>query len=259
MRHDYSLYEGVGGKLYTLIQLHIAVRRKLLDKFHWFKKLKWSSETIVNYMKTVHSLCLQLIGSQRKKFKDREIAFYTGESGIYALGVHLGVILNDSKLIESSLNNLIDLFKYVCLHHQKLEYELLYGVPGFLYSLLYVNQCLDNSGNNYKRSLIKDMALKCLDYIIQHGHCLYEQEKKIKQYAYYLVYTFYGAEYTGGAHGLSGNLVLLISVYKQFPDLVSKTQIGNISKILKSLEFMLSLQNTKTKFKVIKLIFYNYS
>ena len=244
---DYSLYDGIGSKLFVLLRLHTALQRDLIDS-HFKSELKLSREALVGTMKQVLSVCLSIIQKKRNSNSKRRIAFYTGESGVYALGIQLGVLAFDDSLVNQNFNHLLDLYSYLVKNKAYVQYELLYGVPGFLYAILYTHKHLRGYDfDSRKLDRIEEMVDACVNLIVKHGDDRFKVQKNHSVNMYNLVYDFHGSEYTGGAHGLAGNLMVLMLVYQEFPRLICSDQKDNIAKIMNSMEFLLSIQNLPAK------------
>ena len=233
------MYHGVSSKIFTLFRLLSALDKNLIDS-DWLTQMDLTRSKIIDAMTRVHHVCLAILRKKKAKKGKRRIAFYTGESGLFALGVQLGMATRNQQLIEDNLKAMIEVFDFIRVNSEHVKYELLYGVPGFLYSVLYAHSFLKSAPSSEYSEKMRHIAETCFDMILAHGQARFKSLEQVKGSR--LVYEFHGTEYSGGAHGLSGNLMILLLTLREFPDMIRKSRLNQIIEILDSYEFILSIQ-----------------
>lgn len=100
-------------------------------------------------------------------------------------------------------------------------WELLYGVPGFLYCFLELQSAYDNLEEELFRTKFAPISMQITRDIIHQGVATYEELYKTKlnmvgelPETFRLMYLFHKKEYLGGAHGLAGNINILLLSFK---------------------------------------------
>lgn len=244
---DYSMYNGVGGSFYLFLKLlnEIANRPQIesllvqieLRKTYLEKNLAIMFSKISRFVKEKVS----------KKGKKRRIAFLTGESGFYYLAVRYGLLVNRKDIVKEYLEKFRQLFNFVTASSSVLDFELLYGVPGFLYSVLRLRSELIKANDSCWKDTIAElntMILRGVKMTVQIGRYEYQKLRAKKPTApFRLVYYFHGSEYTGGAHGLAGNLMIFFLCFLRAPEILKEMQEEDMRDIYCSFEFLLSIQN----------------
>lgn len=133
--------------------------------------------------------------------------------------MHLAYIKRNLALFRENEERIYRCFNTLKAGLKKTQWELLYGVPGFLYAVLELQKAYDSAEELFKTNF-SPMAMELTEMIIDKGVSSYEELKKTKinidklPEDFRLVYFFYKSEYLGGAHGLGGNLNIILTSMK---------------------------------------------
>ncbi|XP_043252917.1 lanC-like protein 2 isoform X1 [Colletes gigas] len=202
---DYSVYTGSAGIAYMFYQYG-----KCLNKPVYIDK---ATELL--------SICVQKFTSKK------EITFLTGIVGPLALSA---VVLHSQGNKEESQNmisKLKSLRGRVLVNHSNLPDELLYGLAGYLFALLFLN-------SNISPPPIEDELIKeVIHFIIQSGK-IYSATRQCKSP---LMYAWHNTEYIGGAHGLAGILYILLQARQYLTQAQLNEDIKPALQYLKSLQY----------------------
>ena len=226
---DPSFYTGTGGNIYLYWRQYLFYNK--------------SPESLKNFETALHTN-LNVLYS--KKPNDYSNSFFMGDSGFYLFECIYSIETNNQNYFMEYFKKLISLYKLG--NSTQLELEILYGIAGYLYSLLFLKKYLNYQNKiNFPFNIIKtldDTIKKLFSDIINSGI------DNMKRYKWNkcLLYPFplgdkHAYFYLGAAHGLIGNIYLLLSTIKTYPELLN----DNIKKILiQNINYIKSLQITKT-------------
>ena len=234
-----SFYTGTGGNIYLYWRQYLFHKKSP----EYLKKFQHALETNLNIIKNCG------------KNKTTN-SFFMGDSGIYLFCCIFGIETKKNDYFIKYFNELIDLKNLV--GEVQLELELLYGIPGYLYSLLVLKKYL----SSVKQTISFPKEEKVLDAIIQDIFAIII-DKGIENMINYncnkcLLYPFPLDDddpyfYLGAAHGLIGILYILLSTIKFYPKLLEyennkiKMQFGNLEKLFKTnLNYIKNLQIQST-------------
>ena len=241
--YDISFYTGTGGNIYLYWRQYLFHNKssKFLNKF---KDALETNLKILNYIKS----------------ENDSNSFFFGDTGIYLFCCIYGIETKNKKYFIEYFNKLIDLKNLS--NNMELELELLYGISGYLYSLLFLKKYLLSfkhlmtfqKEENQLNNIIKELFFE----IIGKGI------KCMKNYKWNkcLLYPFplndqYETLYLGAAHGLIGVIYMLLCCIKIYPKLLScenndissfiKQNYGSLENFLIiNLNYIKSLQNEST-------------
>ena len=180
-----------------------------------------------------------------------------GDSGIYMFYCIYALEIKNEELFNKFIDKLIKL--KTISDNKYAEVELLYGISGYLYSLLFLKKYLIKNSVN---GIVKSIHTKNLDNSIKDifNILLNVGIKSMIKYKWdnSLLYPFpmSGRKepkfYLGAAHGLIGALYMLLSTIKFFPEL-SKQQVkinsNNISienLLINNIKYIQTLQIKST-------------
>jgi hypothetical protein len=169
-------------------------------------------------------------------------------TGIYLFGCIYGIEAKNTKIFDEYFNQLINMKNI----GTDLELELLYGITGYLYALLFLKKYLLSVKKELsfvkEEKILDNTIIDVFNEIISTGIAYMQSYKWNKC----LVYPFpIGDEpefYLGAAHGLIGVIYLILCTIKTYPNLMtnnSKTlyPYENLSDLIKrNLDYIKSLQ-----------------
>lgn len=134
--------------------------------------------------------------------------------------MHLAYIDKDVGLFRQNEQRLLECYEYYKKQKEKMMWELLYGAPGFLYVFLELQKEYDKHPSEAYRTNFSAISKALTIDIIQSGVASYTEISKIKVNVedpktklpedFRLTYLFHKKEYLGGAHGLGGNINILL-------------------------------------------------
>lgn len=182
----------------------------LIDSRRYLESAVSQFEALTKYADTI-----------KESERDLMISFCFSKASIYLSGCHLGYLTNDPRLFRNCLERLLSYHPYIVSHRSQLEMEVLYGVPGYLYMLLELqDQYFNKTKCDFSVTLTKEVS-ELVEIVVDHGIANYVKfsgktvELSSLPSNFRLVYCFGDSEYLGGAHGLTGVLnMLLISLEK---------------------------------------------
>ena len=237
--NDTSFYTGTGGNIYLYWRQYLFYNKSS----KYLKKFTEAIETNLNIINNI------------KNIKDTN-SFFFGDSGIYLFCCIYGIETKNNQYFIDYFNKLINLKNID--NNNKLELELLYGITGYLYSLLFLKKYLlsvKNKINFTKEEKVLDNTIKDLFIeLIKKG---IEQMNNYK-WDKCLLYPFPLYEdsylYLGAAHGLIGVIYILLCTIKLYPNLLSyednnitpliKEKFGDLSNLfITNLNYIKLLQN----------------
>ena len=183
-----------------------------------------------------------------------QIPFFFGDSGIYLFCCIYGIETNNNKYFIEYFNKLINLKNLG--KNFVLELELLYGITGYLYSLLFLKKYLLSKKIPFpnEEKILNETIKKIFFELIKKGidnMSLYHWNKCLL-FPFPLNYED-SYLYLGAAHGLIGVLYILLCTIKMYPNLLTyednnispliKQNFGNLQKLLiLNLNYVKSLQ-----------------
>lgn len=212
------LYIGAGGNAY----LHWKLSR--------FYEIEGDADrSSIHMMRALEAVNTSLMLLD-KKSQESGIAFYIGATGVHALAA---VIYNQYKEPPKTQYHLEKLISFLsrCLAIDTPD-ELLFGRAGFLSCFLFVKKHLPSE--LCEKLQISSVMRQVFDCIISSGQEQASHDPTAKRMC--LKYFFYGSDYLGAAHGISGILYILL----QFPDWCKEPEV--IPWILGSLDHLVSIQ-----------------
>jgi len=230
---DYSLYTGSGGNTYLYWRIYLLNKNSLGSNSDLQIKA-------LNYFKdAITSNCNLVKEDDSLEHYDPPPSFFMGPAGIFTMSCIYAVETKDEKMFNQNLKNLLSL-KSICFS-KSTEYEVLYGVAGYLYSLLLVSKICKTQFTTFNLDLIifditkelfkvginfkKEYSTNCLVYPWPKNKV--KNKKDI---------------YLGAAHGVFGCLYMFIkslTYLKNYKD----DLILKISKEVKSsLDFLITIQ-----------------
>ena len=240
-----SFYTGTGGNIYIYWKQYLFYDKKkdYLEKFQ-------------DALKTNLSIINKVNEGEEKSTN----SFFMGDSGIYLFYCIYANEIKNTELFIENFNKLINLKNISNI--KNCEIELLYGTSGYLYSLLFLKKFLNNSndlkiGNNITKTL--DNAIIEIFYLLIEKGIKYMQEynwNSCMLFPFSLSGNRTPKLYLGAAHGLIGNLYMLLNTIKFFPDLLKsdnklpstiKNKYKNIGNfLLQNIKYVQTLQIKKT-------------
>ena len=206
-KYDISFYTGTGGNIYLYWRQFLFYKKSQV----YLKKFTEALQTNMNILNN----------SKKNNFTN---SFFMGDSGIYLFCCIHAIETKNNKFFFESFNKLINLKNLG--NQTNLELELLYGIAGYLYSLLFLkkyllakkNEILFKNEENILDETIKDLffeiikkGIKCMNQYSWNKCLLYPFPLDDEDSTFYL----------GAAHGLIGVLYLLLCTIKIFPSLLS--------------------------------------
>ena len=242
-KYDTSFYTGTGGNIYLYWRQYLFYKKSKIS----LGKFSEALQTNINILNNL-------------KANNFTNSFFMGDSGIFLFCCIYGIETKNNNFFLESFRRLIGLKNLG--NNQELELELLYGLTGYLYSLLFLKKYLIakkkeaffNKEENLLNEIIKDLFFE----IIKKGIKFMNQYKWDKC----LLYPFPlnnedSTFYLGAAHGLIGVLYLLLCTIKIFPNLLNcedknityliKEKFGDLKNLfLANLNYIKSLQINST-------------
>lgn len=108
-------------------------KSKIIDDDILFSKLKNK-----NYYLDLAFQQYKLITEyyEKKKPNRKSFSFFMSETCNWLCGMHLAYLSKDPALFNQNKNKLLECYNYYKQNRDKMIWELLYGVPGFLYVFL---------------------------------------------------------------------------------------------------------------------------
>ena len=173
------------------------------------------------------------------------ITYLMGAPGVLALAAQLYYYLNDVAEFKKTIATIQDtIVKWVKKLNEggAVAYELLYGVPGFIYTLLdlqirfqYNKSVTDEFKIDFEKEVV-DLVLMLMDEVDPESNGIIFQPNQWRLFC-----TFFNTEYFGAAHGTFGLCYIILAAYKlnkkPFDDLgdVTKDMLTKMEKSYKSL------------------------
>ena len=238
---DISFYVGTGGNIYLYWRQYIFHKKSA----QYLKKFKDALQTNLDIL------------NSKPKNNDTN-SFFMGDSGIYLFCCIYGMETKNEKYFIESFYKLIELRHLG--NKYPLELDLLYGITGYLYSLLFLKKYLiDLKKHNFKKEEKKldDMIKEVFFELIEKGinNMIKYKWNNCLLYPFPLNYDSYF--YLGAAHGLIGVIYLLLCTIQIYPDIltyeckpvsefISKNYSNLSNLILINLNYIKSLQIEST-------------
>ncbi|KAM4626191.1 glutathione S-transferase LANCL1 isoform 1-T1 [Discoglossus pictus] len=135
----------------------------------------------------------------------RDVTFFCGDAGPYAVGAAVFQKLGLSKEAEDCVRSLIKMHTSVVKLDSRLPDELLYGRMGYLYALLFVNKQFGEE--KIPAAYIEQVC----NTVVESGERLSGRRNLSSQSP--LMYEWYREYYVGPAHGLAGIYYFLMQPY----------------------------------------------
>ena len=240
---DISFYTGTGGNIYLYWRQYVY-NKKYLNFTKKFSDALQTNLTILN-------------NNKKNTFTN---SFFMGDSGIYLFCCIYGIDTRNNNFFKVNFNKLIELKNLE--KKTELELELLYGIAGYLYSLLFLKKYLLSVKQLIsfpKEESLLDQAIKDLFFeIIKKGIDNMDSNGWKKSLLFpFPLDSMDNYNYLGAAHGLIGNLYLLLCAIKIYPSLLTyegnnispliSKNFGNLQNLfLTNLNYVKSLQIEST-------------
>ena len=112
--------------------------------------------------------------------KERQcFSFLISEVSVWLSGMHLAYIKRNLALFRENEERIYRCFNTLKDNLKKTQWELLYGVPGFLYAVLELQKAYDSAEELF-RTNFSPMSMELTEMIIDKGVSSYEELKKTK-------------------------------------------------------------------------------
>lgn len=247
-RYDPMIYTGTGGNMYAYWRFYLLNKflksKGETNEYNKIDDLKTSSlQLFKTAVDTHYDIFVSEVKNNPSIFSTLPSSFYLGPPGIIVMKIIYLIEVKDTKNLKPLLEDLIK-FKKSALS-EKSEHEVLYGYGGYLWTLLFIHRKLQSIGYEYDLSahisevfyfIIKEgnkyqktYNTKCLAYI-------FPSDTKVESLEDF---------YLGAAHGILGNLYVLVDAMSLFDGVLSKYN-KDYSKCVKlveeSLDYILTLQ-----------------
>ena len=230
-----DLYEGIGGYVYLAIRLAESPNLKLLETLGFGK-----AEALRACRELLENIDHLLKIRKNPEPIERRISFCLGDSGVLVTCMHAAKLLDEGAVFNSLYKKLLGLTNAVLSRASDFYQEILYGVPGLLYSLLYAKKHFEG----LPMPGLEDHIFACYMLIIDTGVNNYNEKlKHNSSEPFRLVYDFSGKEYLGGVHGLLGNLFILLQALPHVKHRLTEKQLESVHFIFKSLDLCVARQH----------------
>lgn len=159
-----------------------------------------------------------------KSSKKTQISYYFGGPGLFLNGCLLAYYLNDKQLFSNNLVQLLSYQKLIEKDQENYYKEILYGISGYLYCLLELQERFENIENKDFQVSLGSSVRDLLEILLEDGLSNWGKNLNLQKPPkdFRLYYTFHKKEYFGAAHGLFGVLYLLMKAYILNKDLLEK-------------------------------------
>ena len=239
--YDTSFYTGTGGNIYLYWRQYLFYNKSP----QYLKKFTEALQTNLNVLNNM-------------KKNNYTNSFFMGDSGIYLFCCIYGIETKNKNFFMEYFNKLISLNNI----GKNTELELLYGITGYLFSLLFLKKYLisikksisfsreENILDNVIKDVFFELVKKGINNMIRYkwNNCLLYPFPLNDEHSYL---------YLGAAHGLIGVIYMLLCTIKLYPNLLSyedinitpliKNYFGNLSNLfLITLNYIKSLQIEST-------------
>lgn len=141
-RADFGIFDGVGGSLQFYLRLLLLRNRLESGDGMTFPQLRNQLLENLSSMDIDQNFenCIEaILGSieKRKPYRHR-ISFFFGPSGIYMLACHFFALRNDKPRFQQCMEKVMEYYTIIRKTYSQQDCEILYGIPGYLYTLLYL-------------------------------------------------------------------------------------------------------------------------
>ncbi|CAD8102790.1 unnamed protein product [Paramecium sonneborni] len=237
-RIDLSVFCGAGGYLYLYLRIYEFVKGLSPDMQQRCTKGLTDQEFSEFYNpETALQLALrQYQALQAQIKKDTDISFFMSNSTIYLLGAELFYYMKDKENFKKCTMEALINFGTIVAEPEKQEQELLYGIPGYLYTLLRLHKKYSNEQDPYQLDLSSHIHTLC--QII----CKFSGKGVMKC-------DFHNRSYFGAAHGILGVIQMLLLSYEQCKEYFHLKDEQGLLEMLDSIQ--------KTLDQLIKLYYQN--
>ena len=162
-----------------------------------------------------------------------------GDSGIYLFCCIYGIVTQNDQYFKEYFNKLIELKNLE--NKNELELELLYGITGYLYSLLFLKKYLLSKNNVVKFSneekkldeVIRDLFFEIIKKGIDNMHTYNWKKSLVYPFPLNDKYSYLSYLYLGAAHGLIGVMYLLLCTINIYPNILSY-DYKHINRLIKN-------------------------
>jgi len=254
-----SNQEGAGSYLTMYIWLLTFLRNLNLAETQGKEKIKqfleknteygFNEKDLLQRAEISYKSLLTILHAKEKSGHKIQISYYFGGPGLYLNGCILSYMKKDPESFHHNLKAILSYKSIIHSNRGKYYKEILYGVSGYLHTLLVVQKLIQKeiSTSHFYANLEKDVE-EMVNLIINEGIESYDSKVDLNHLPqdFRLVYTFHETEYFGAAHGLFGVLYTLLSAYHQNYDFFNKEK-SSLTKILlttvkASLKYLLEFQ-----------------
>ena len=228
---DYTFYTGSGGNIYAFWRYYLLCKNSLINE---------EKDKSRNLLLQYYSENFNLLENDLKKNTKFDIpSFFLGPVGLLTMGCLIAKEMNLKTEFNNNLQGILN-FKKICFD-KRCEYELLYGMAGYLYSLLLVKtECRKTFEFN-----IDDQIYEIFRLIFDCG----VNEKKKNKFKYLLFpwskgYKNNPTVYLGAVHGMFGIIYLLLKTILIIPETLAKEKDLNEinAEILNTVQFIIKQQ-----------------
>ena len=236
------LYTGIGGYLFVIIR--IIESEKILEK------IKKNLNLEKNYFFEIGLKLEKLIWENFVKYDNNDFSYFLGKTGLVILSIKFNFYLKNEKKIFFYFEKIFEIFEN--FENEEIEYEVLYGVSGFLIALLDISDFLNKNLKNTKiffefNKKLNSSIIYLFEKILEKGISNFKNSKKKN---FRLLFLFCKKEYLGAAYGLLGILFSLLLFLQKKKNLFLKLKKKKIyfKAIFDSLYFCSFFQNEEGNF-----------
>ncbi|CAK65584.1 unnamed protein product (macronuclear) [Paramecium tetraurelia] len=227
-RQDLSMFSGAGGYLYLYLRMYEFVKT-LPDDLQSFCTSGLSDQELPEFYNpdTYLDLAQKQFEAMQVALKpDRNITFLMSNIATSLLGADLYFIKKDQQNFSKHISQVLSIFANIMASPNQFQQELLYGIPGYLYIFLWINQRYSKEQGPYQLDLTSHIFNLCKMIILNCG----EGIMKCK---------FYDQTYFGGAHGILGIIQVLLLSYEQAKEYFHLKDEKFTLKMLESIQLTL--------------------
>ncbi|CAD8115933.1 unnamed protein product [Paramecium primaurelia] len=224
-RSDLSVFCGAGGYLYLYLRIYEFVQTLSPDMQQQCTKGLTDQELSEFYNpETFLSLALQQYQALQPQLKaDDDISFFMSNSTIYLLGADLFYYLKDQENFKKCVTEVLSHFGNIVAQSEKYEQELLYGIPGYLYSLLWLHKKYSNEKDQFQLDLSS------------HIHTICQIIRKFTGNGIMKCH-FHNRSYFGAAHGIFGVIQMLLLSYESCKEYFHLKDEQGLLQMLESIQ-----------------------
>ncbi|CAK84056.1 unnamed protein product (macronuclear) [Paramecium tetraurelia] len=192
-RIDLSVFCGAGGYLYLYLRIYEFVSSLSPELQQQCTQGLTDQELSEFYNpETFLQMALQQYQAIQASIKaDDNISFFMSNSAISLLGADMFFYMKDKENFKRCVTEVLNQFGDIVAQPKKYEQELLYGVPGYLYSLLWLHKKYSNEKDQFQLDLSSHIHTICQVILKFVGNGVMKCQ-------------FSNRQYYGAAHGILG-------------------------------------------------------